>query len=212
MRLWTGVGVGYASSVGERCSVGSENRVFISGGENGEFGMAANKRMVDYGALWNSDKVRQLEPRHQSEVAYLFGLANEFGKFECDARSIWAQAYSRNRVDWSVDDVAALLDDFARVKLLFRWTAAGGKVWAFFVGTHKPSRLLPPSKRENAPRGPKIPRDAFCEFLGEDAFNAYVAECPKLEEDFTADVCIPRQAVYEIVDAPSQKGMLCEDV
>lgn len=131
------------------------------------------KRIVDGEGIWKSDKIAQVEPaRYRAEFANLFPHALANGSFECNARAIWAASYGYNRPDITPEDVAAILDEFERVKLLFRWTVAG-KTWGFWVGIDKPGRL-PSEARLNGRhdrKGEDVPKVKLREFLGQDLEN-----------------------------------------
>jgi hypothetical protein len=127
------------------------------------------KRICDGEGIWKSDKIAQVEPaRYRAEYANLLPLALANGSFECNARAIWAACYGYNRPDVTPEDVVAILDEFERVKLLFRWTVVG-KTWGFWVGIDKPGRL--PSEARQRERHEKtgeiVPQDKLRDFLGE---------------------------------------------
>jgi hypothetical protein len=127
------------------------------------------KRIVDGEGIWKSDKIAQVElPLYRAEFANLLQLALANGSFECNARAIWTTCYGYNRPDVTPEDVAAILDEFERVKLLFRWTVSG-KTWGFWVGIDKPGRL-PSEARLNGRhdrKGEEVSKDKLREFLGE---------------------------------------------
>jgi hypothetical protein len=111
------------------------------------------KRVVDGEAIWQSSKLSQVQPlKYRGELANLLPLMSVNGSFEADARLIWVQVYGFNRPDVKLKDVEALLKEFERVKILFRWTTEDGKVWGYFVGVEKTGRLPPPSKRYSTRR------------------------------------------------------------
>jgi hypothetical protein len=126
------------------------------------------KRIVDGEGIWKSDKIAAVEPaRFRGEYANLLPLALANGSFECNARAVWATVYSYNRPDVTPEDVSAILGEFERVKLLYRWTVSG-KTWGFWVGIDKPGRL-PSEARLNGRhdrRGEEVPKDKLREFLG----------------------------------------------
>jgi hypothetical protein len=100
------------------------------------------KRVLDGEALWLSDKLNMVEPpRFRGEYANMHPLALANGSFECDSNKVWRAVYSYNRPDVSREIVAAILDEFERVHLLFRWTVEAGKVWGYWTGQEKPGRL-----------------------------------------------------------------------
>jgi hypothetical protein len=127
------------------------------------------KRIIDGEGIWKSDKIAQVEPpRYRAEYANLLALAMANGTFECNPRAIWASCYGYNRPDIFPEDVIAILDEFERVKLLFRWDVAG-KVWGFWVGIDKPGRLPSPArqKERHEKTGEVVPQEKLREFLGE---------------------------------------------
>jgi hypothetical protein len=131
------------------------------------------KRIIDGEGIWKSDKIAQVEPpRHRAEYANLLPLALATGTFECNPRAIWATVYSYNRPDITPEDVAAILDEFERVKLLFRWEVAG-KLWGFWVGIDKPGRLPSPArqKERHEKSGETVPLADLNEFLGKPIGN-----------------------------------------
>ena len=131
------------------------------------------KRIVDGEGIWKSDKIAQIEPaRFRAEFANLLPLALSNGSFECNARSIWATCYGYNRPDVTPEDVVAILDEFERVKLLFRWTVAG-KAWGFWVGIDRPGRLPSPARQRerHEKTGEIVPQDQLHEFLREPTGN-----------------------------------------
>jgi hypothetical protein len=130
-------------------------------------GRIVPKRIVDGDALARSDKLAQVQPvSYRAEYAYLLTLALANGSFEVDPRKVWSNLYSYNRPDITADGVAAMLDEFERVKMLFRWTEPNGKVWGHWVGSDKPGRLPAPSRlRDGEKVGVPIPREKLKQFL-----------------------------------------------
>jgi len=99
------------------------------------------KRILDGDSLWKSGKISQVQPpRFRAEYANMLPLAMANGSFECDPRAIWATVYSYNRPDVTPEDTVAILDEFERVKLLYRWKVSG-HTWGYWVGIEKPGRL-----------------------------------------------------------------------
>jgi len=126
------------------------------------------KRIVDGEGIWKSDKIAAVEPaRFRGEYANLLPLALANGSFECNARAIWATVYSYNRPDVTPEDTVAILDEFERVKLLYRWKVSG-HTWGYWVGIEKPGRL--PSQARQKERhertGEPVPQDELRVFLG----------------------------------------------
>jgi hypothetical protein len=126
------------------------------------------KRILDGDALWKSGKISQVQPpRFRAEYANLLPLAMASGSFECDPRAIWATCYSYNRPDITPEDTVAILDEFERVKLLYRWTVSG-HTWGFWVGIDKPGRLPSAArlKERHDKIGEAVPQDELRAFLG----------------------------------------------
>jgi hypothetical protein len=71
-----------------------------------------------------------------------------------------------------LEGVECLLNEFERVKLLFRWTDAEGKTWGFWIGIDKPGRLPGKSRQgKNEPVGPTPPPDELRKFLDSNGFH-----------------------------------------
>jgi len=126
------------------------------------------KRIIDGEALWRSKKIRQVQPvKYRGEYANLLPLALSTGSFECDADTIWTDVYAFNRPDVTPKDVAAILDEYEKVKLLFRWTV-DGKTWGYWVGIDKEGRLPTGTAYSHAKKGPFPPAGAYKAFAGVD--------------------------------------------
>ena len=126
------------------------------------------KRIVD-SALYRSDKLAAIQPpAFRAEYANLIPLTLANGTFECTPRLVWAEAYSYNRPEVTLEIVEALLDELVRVKLLFRFKADDGKQWGYWVGISKPGRLPAPSRLEKGfdKQGAPVPEDLLAAFLG----------------------------------------------
>ncbi len=97
----------------------------------------------------------------------LIPLALANGTFEAGPRRIWSTVYSYNRPDVTEADVAQMLAEFERVKLLFRWIdSASGKVWGYWIGIEKPGRLPGKSRwGTNEAIGPEPPTQELRKFL-----------------------------------------------
>jgi hypothetical protein len=110
------------------------------------------KRLIDGEALWRSNKLNQVQPlSFRAEYSNLIPLAEADGTFEADVRRVWANVYSYNRPDVTVDMVAEILDEFERVGMLVRKGDEKGKVWGIFVGME--SRLPAKSQRDKYKQG-----------------------------------------------------------
>jgi hypothetical protein len=95
----------------------------------------------------------------------MFAVANDVATFECDPRTIWGTAYAINRPSITPEEVSKMLEEFERVKLLFRWKV-GNKIWGYWTGTDKRGLLPKPSERYN--KGPEPPAADLERFLSGD--------------------------------------------
>jgi len=128
-----------------------------------------NKRILDGGGLWKSDKLARMQPEWmRAEYANWIPLALANGVFEADTRRIWATIYSYNRPEITFDDAEEIKREFCRVGLLFLWPdEETGKIWAYFVGIDKSGRLPSRSRldRKHEPIGPTPPADALRSYV-----------------------------------------------
>jgi hypothetical protein len=138
------------------------------------------KRVIDGEGLWRSDKLARVEPAiRRAEYANLVPLALANGVFEANPRRIWAAVYAYNRPDVTESEVAALLEEFERAKLLFRWTESDGKVWGYWTGIEKPGRLPGESRRgKNEAVGPTPPMDSMRKFVESNGIHTETIEQP----------------------------------
>jgi hypothetical protein len=126
----------------------------------------ANKRVVDGPGIWNSGKLKQVQPvAFRAEFANLIPLATANGTFECSPDLILHQVYGFNRPDMTLDLITKLLDEYERVKLLFRWNGDDCKVYGYWIGIDKAGRLPPNSRRGHEVLGPDVPKELLDDFL-----------------------------------------------
>jgi hypothetical protein len=126
------------------------------------------KRLIDGERLWTSEKLGKVNPESfRSEYANLLPLALANGVFECSTKRVWRDVYSFNRPSIKAKRVEAILNEYERVRLLFRWLDDANKVWGFWVGIKKEGFL--PSKsqldRKDYKIGPEPPQDILNDFL-----------------------------------------------
>ncbi len=128
-----------------------------------------NKRILDGGALWKSDKIALIKPEWmRAEYANWIPLALANGVFESDTRRIWATIYSYNRPNISFEDADRIKREFCRVGLLFLWPdEPTGKSWGYFTGIEKQGRLPPKSRLDNKHEevGPVPPVEALRNYI-----------------------------------------------
>jgi hypothetical protein len=134
------------------------------------------KRIVDSEGVALSKKLKQVQPHFfRHHFANLIPLAFANGSFECDADIVWAKMYSFGRPDVSVPYVQAVLDEFERVKLLFRWRV-GSQIWGYWVGIEKPGRLPGEGRIKQGEKiGAAVPTTDLAKWLNQ-GIRPYVAD------------------------------------
>lgn len=105
----------------------------------------------------------------KAEYANLLPLAMANGTFEANPEKVWSKVYSYNRREISPEQVAAMMDELERVRMVFRWKDPSGKQWGYFIGIDKPGRLPPASRIRGAHelRGPEPPMLMIQQFIKE---------------------------------------------
>ncbi len=133
------------------------------------------KRVIDFDAMWASDKLAACAEWAQVEYAWLYGLADCNGCFELtNLRVIWGRV-AAIRKNLSLERVAQVFDEFHDKGLLFRWSD-GGKRYGHWTGSDVPGRLPPPSWRNRLERlAPPVPRAALEEYVA--AFRRAETQC-----------------------------------
>jgi hypothetical protein len=122
------------------------------------------KRVLDFDALWSSDKLAACAPWAQAEYAWLYGLADCNGSFELtNLRVIWGRV-AAIRHALTLERLEQIFAEFIAQGLLFTWES-GGKRYGHWTGSDQPGRLPPPSWRARlerlAPAVPKVELAAF---------------------------------------------------
>jgi hypothetical protein len=104
------------------------------------------KRVLDFDAMWASDKLGSCAAWAQAEYAWLYGLADASGSFEItNLRVIWGRvAAIRNNL--TIERLEQVFDEFIARGLLFTWEE-NGKRYGHWTGSDVPGRL-PPLKQE----------------------------------------------------------------
>jgi hypothetical protein len=126
------------------------------------------KRIIDYDALWSSDRVEKCKPEFRYEYAWLYGLADARGSFELTTTHKIHHRVAAIRPDLTIQKLEDVLAEFERVGLLFTWEAQG-KRWGHWVGSTNPGRLPSQSKLDRshykvvAPSVPLVELKACCE-------------------------------------------------
>ena len=139
------------------------------------------KRMVDGDRIWTSDKLKSVEPEERRfDYANLIPLALANGSFECSPGRVLRDVYFYLRPSVSLEDVESVLNEYERVRLLFRWRDEHGKVWGFWVGIT--SEGLLPAKahvdRGDYKKGKEPPADLLQKFINGEIESGLLPSTP----------------------------------
>ena len=116
------------------------------------------KRVIDFDAMWGSDKIASCAEWAQAEYAWLYGLADASGCFEItNLRVIWGRVAAIRR-NLTIERLEQIFIEFQDKGLLFVWEHEG-KRYAHWTGSDVPGRLPPPSWRMRLERfAPPVPK------------------------------------------------------
>ena len=122
------------------------------------------KRVLDFDALWASDKLAACAEWAQSEYAWLYGLADASGSFEMtNLRVIWGRV-AAIRKNLSLERLQEIFDEFIARGLLFTWNE-NGKRYGHWTGSDVPGRLPAPSWRARLEKlAPPVPPEALAAY------------------------------------------------
>jgi hypothetical protein len=125
------------------------------------------KRVLDFDAMWGSDKLAACAPWAQAEYAWLYGLADASGCFELtNLRVIWGRV-AAIRGNFTIERLEQVFAEFQDKGLLFVWEHEG-KRYAHWTGSDVPGRLPPPSWRMRLERfAPPVPKQRLAEYMGQ---------------------------------------------
>ncbi len=123
------------------------------------------KRVIDFDAMWGSDKLAACAEWAQAEYAWLYGLADASGCFELtNLRVIWGRVAAIRR-NLSIERLEQIFGEFQDKGLLFAWEHEG-KRYGHWTGSDVPGRLPPPSWRMRLERlAPPVPKQALSEYV-----------------------------------------------
>jgi hypothetical protein len=123
------------------------------------------KRVIDFDAMWGSDKLAACAEWAQAEYAWLYGLADASGCFELtNSRVIWGRVAAIRR-NLSLERLEQIFHEFQDKGLLFVWEE-NGKRYGHWTGSDVPGRLPPPSWRMRLERlAPPVPKQQLAEFM-----------------------------------------------
>jgi hypothetical protein len=123
------------------------------------------KRVLDFDAMWGSDKLAACAAWAQAEYAWLYGLADASGCFELtNLRVIWGRV-AAIRGNFTIERLEQVFAEFQDRGLLFVWEHEG-KRYAHWTGSDVPGRLPPPSWRMRLERfAPPVPKQRLGEYM-----------------------------------------------
>jgi hypothetical protein len=123
------------------------------------------KRVLDFDAMWGSDKLASCAAWAQAEYAWLYGLADASGCFELtNLRVIWGRV-AAIRGNLTIERLEQVFAEFQEKGLLFVWEHEG-KRYAHWTGSDVPGRLPPPSWRMRLERfAPPVPKQRLAEYM-----------------------------------------------
>jgi hypothetical protein len=124
------------------------------------------KRVIDFDAMWGSDKLAACAAWAQAEYAWLYGLADASGCFELtNLRVIWGRV-AAIRANLTIERLEQVFAEFQDKGLLFVWEHEG-KRYAHWTGSDVPGRLPPPSWRMRLEKfAPPVPKQRLAEYMG----------------------------------------------
>jgi hypothetical protein len=127
------------------------------------------KRVIDFDAMWASDKLASCEESVRGEYAWLYGLADANGSFEITNLRAIVGRVSVIRPKLTVKRIEHIFKEFFERGLMFIWEQ-DGKKYAHWTGSDKPGRLPVAAHRARylslAPQVPKNELVAYCDKLG----------------------------------------------
>lgn len=166
------------------------------------------KRVIDFDAMWGSDKLAACAEWAQAEYAWLYGLADASGCFELtNLRVIWGRV-AAIRKNLTIERLEQIFDEFQDKGLLFAWKHEG-KRYGYWTGSDVPGRLPPPSWRMRLERfAPPVPKRQLAEYMSKYARGraALAGVGFREEAPFTADGESSRQ-VGDALRGPSQSAV-----
>src|SRR5579863_3084591 len=123
------------------------------------------KRVLDFDAMWGSDKLAACAPWAQAEYAWLYGLADACGCFELtNLRVIWGRV-AAIRGNLTIERLEQVFIEFQEKGLLFVWDHEG-KRYGHWTGSDVPGRLPAPSWRMRLERfAPPVPKAQLAEYM-----------------------------------------------
>jgi hypothetical protein len=120
-------------------------------------------RMIEFDALWASEKLASCESSTRVEYVWLYGLADANGSFELNMRSIHSRV-SAIRPRLTARRLEQIFAEFEVQGLLFTWKE-NGKRYGHWTGSDRPGRLPKLSERHRYKKfAPNVPKEGLAEY------------------------------------------------
>jgi hypothetical protein len=140
-------------------------------------------RLIDFDALWSSDKLFACTKEARREYAWLYGLADAHGSFELTNLRVVHGRVAAIREDLSIEQLGRVFDEFHDKGLLFTWDQSGKRYGHW---TNCESRLPPKSIRSRyKPLAPEVPEKALQQYLA--GFSNRTSDSVKTNSGSTLD-------------------------
>lgn len=121
--------------------------------------------MIDYDAIWSSEKLCKIPAWAQLEYLWMYGLADANGSFEITNPAVVRNRISAIRPGLKTGQVVKALDIFEKNGLMYVWKASG-KTFAHWTGSDRPGRLPQQSHRTRYRlNAPPIPKEGLTQYL-----------------------------------------------
>jgi hypothetical protein len=166
------------------------------------------KRVIDFDAMWGSDKLASCAAWAQAEYAWLYGLADASGCFELtNLRVIWGRV-AAIRGNLTTDRLEQVFAEFQDKGLLFVWQHEG-KRYAHWTGSDVPGRLPPPSWRMRLEKfAPPVPKQQLAEYMARFARGRAAMGCAGFREEQQQEpFCRNGDLKYENPDLRETQGL-----
>jgi len=165
------------------------------------------KRVIDFDAMWGSDKLAACAAWAQAEYAWLYGLADASGCFEVtNLRVIWGRV-AAIRGNLTIERLEQVFAEFQDKGLLFVWEHEG-KRYAHWTGSDVPGRLPPPSWRMRLERfAPPVPKQQFAEYMAKFARGRAALAGVGFRGEAPRESCGPKENFkFENSDLREERG------
>jgi hypothetical protein len=143
------------------------------------------KRVIDYEAMWASDKIDACPEWAQAEYAWCYGLADANGSFELTNLRVPHSKVAAIRKSLSLERFKQIIEEFQNKGLLFVWTE-NGKRYGHWTGSDKPGRL--PRESRRTPRygpilAPPVPKEELAAYVTRSALRRETGPGPNNSDD-----------------------------